>query len=486
MAKYAKFFSLGSTLNTGVLQIQNGLPIDATLRNVADQNNTVSPLKLSTTSVTAYGGGNIATNTAYGTSALLSNVLGTYNTAIGYEALNASIGEWHTAIGYRALKNTLNSVNHTAIGFEALLLDQSIGDNTAIGSRAARANTSGNQLVAIGSGTLQGNTTGRDNTAVGYNAGNNLGAGSYNTLIGSAAGQLITGSSNSALGYLALQRNPANFAVAIGQEAAYFAASASTGTIAIGYRSQYTGQGGAGNITIGYESGFQLQSSENTFLGYRAGRVENSSAGRNTYIGYEAGRHISNGDSNIAVGYQAQGNSSAAVQSAYNVSVGRKTLFSNEGWNNTAIGSESMYSNLTGEYNTAIGSDSLYTNSSGGNNVTGGAFSMYSNTVGIANTAFGYGALGANSSGSNNVSIGNLSLLNNLSGNNNTAVGDNADSADFSGSVILGKDATATGNNQFVVGSTGTNAGAVVSQVNTSTKYWSVVINGVAQKILLA
>ena len=62
MAKYAKFFSLGSggsSLNTGVLQIQNGLPIDATLRNVADQNNTVSPLMLSTTSVTALGGGNI-------------------------------------------------------------------------------------------------------------------------------------------------------------------------------------------------------------------------------------------------------------------------------------------------------------------------------------------------------------------------------------------------------------------------------------------
>ena len=47
MARYAKFFSLGSggsSLSTGILQIQNGLPIDATLRNVADQLNTLSPL----------------------------------------------------------------------------------------------------------------------------------------------------------------------------------------------------------------------------------------------------------------------------------------------------------------------------------------------------------------------------------------------------------------------------------------------------------
>ena len=41
----------GASLNTGVLQLQNGVPLDSTLRNVADQNNTTSPLKLSTTGV---------------------------------------------------------------------------------------------------------------------------------------------------------------------------------------------------------------------------------------------------------------------------------------------------------------------------------------------------------------------------------------------------------------------------------------------------
>ena len=43
--------SAGATLNDGVLQLENGVAMDTTLRNVADQNNTTSPLKLSTTAV---------------------------------------------------------------------------------------------------------------------------------------------------------------------------------------------------------------------------------------------------------------------------------------------------------------------------------------------------------------------------------------------------------------------------------------------------
>lgn len=38
----------------------------------------------------------------------------------------------------------------------------------------------------------------------------------------------------------------------------------------------------------------------------------------------------------------------------------------------------------------------------------------------------------------------------------------------------------------FVVGSALYPVGTVVTQTNTSTKYWDVIINGVAQKILLA
>lgn len=49
-------------LNTGILQLQNGVAMDATLRNVADQNNTISPLKLSTASVQVTSTLQITTN----------------------------------------------------------------------------------------------------------------------------------------------------------------------------------------------------------------------------------------------------------------------------------------------------------------------------------------------------------------------------------------------------------------------------------------
>jgi hypothetical protein len=74
----------------------------------------------------------------------------------------------------------------------------------------------------------------------------------------------------------------------------------------------------------------------------------------------------------------------------------------------------------------------------------------------------------------------------NIVGSNNTALGHSTVSGNFSGSLILGQGATATANNQFVVGSVGTIAGAVTAEVNTSANVWNVIINGVARKILLA
>jgi hypothetical protein len=49
----------------------------------------------------------------------------------------------------------------------------------------------------------------------------------------------------------------------------------------------------------------------------------------------------------------------------------------------------------------------------------------------------------------------------------------------------LGVSATATGNNQAVFGSAGTNAGAITSESLSSDATWSVRINGTAYKILL-
>lgn len=54
--------STSAPLNTGVLQLQNGVAMDSTLRNVADQSNTTSPLKLSTSGVQVASTLQITTN----------------------------------------------------------------------------------------------------------------------------------------------------------------------------------------------------------------------------------------------------------------------------------------------------------------------------------------------------------------------------------------------------------------------------------------
>ena len=110
---------------------------------------------------------------------------------------------------------------------------------------------------------------------------------------------------------------------------------------------------------------------------------------------------------------------------------------------------------------------------------------MNSNTSGSYNISLGYQSLASNTTGSQNISLGYNALSGNTTGQYNIALGSSVTSGNYSYSVILGRSATATGNNQFVVGSSGYNVGYVGTGVYSSTKYWSVVINGVAEKILL-
>jgi hypothetical protein len=62
-------------VGNGDLQLQNGAPMDATLRFVTDALNTASPLMLSTGSVTARGLGNTLTNVAFGDDAFWMQTL---------------------------------------------------------------------------------------------------------------------------------------------------------------------------------------------------------------------------------------------------------------------------------------------------------------------------------------------------------------------------------------------------------------------------
>jgi hypothetical protein len=191
--------------------------------------------------------------------------------------------------------------------------------------------------------------------------------------------------------------------------------------------------------------------SSNTGIGAFA--LFNNTWSYNTAVGDQALKS-SSGQQNVAIGYQALNNS----QASFCVGIGHQALggigATNQGTRNTGIGTEALGFVTTGNFNTATGSGSLF-------NVT----------TGTSNTGFGQGA-GANISvGSNNTFIGAFS---------------SADAVGISGSVVIGRDARTTANNQFVIGSTAYNAGTVTTETVSSTRTWTVRINGVDRKILLA
>jgi len=153
---------------------------------------------------------------------------------------------------------------------------------------------------------------------------------------------------------------------------------------------------------------------------------------------------------------------------------------------NAAFGDKALLNNSTGQRNSAFGARSLYTNQGGNSNSAFGNQALLNNTLGNQNCGMGLNALLANETGSDNSAYGVSALSSNTTGSDNSALGASAQSGNFSGSVILGKGATATASNQFVVGSSTTNAGAVNSTSDVpATFLWTVRINGTNYKILM-
>ena len=124
-------------------------------------------------------------------------------------------------------------------------------------------------------------------------------------------------------------------------------------------------------------------------------------------------------------------------------------------------------------------------NTTGTQNTAVGYQSALAVSTGSSNTLLGYQAAAGSITASNNVAIGTQTSVGSTGGNN-TVVGTAASTAGHSGSIVIGHNALASGPNQFVVGSVGTISGTVTAAVAPQTKTWDVIINGVAQKILLA
>jgi hypothetical protein len=94
--------------------------------------------------------------------------------------------------------------------------------------------------------------------------------------------------------------------------------------------------------------------------------------------------------------------------------------------NNTAEGTDALFSLTTGTDNTAVGFDALFSNTTGSENTSTGSDALLSNTTGIRNVASGFAALESNTTGVRNTATGRAALANNTTGNDNTGDGHDA------------------------------------------------------------
>ena len=125
---------------------------------------------------------------------------------------------------------------------------------------------------------------------------------------------------------------------------------------------------------------------------------------------------------------------------------------------NSAFGTNTLLSNISGNYNSAFGTVALYSNTTGNSNAAFGAWTLAHNTTGLRNTAIGTSALYGNQTGSYNSAFGSNTLYTNTSGYRNTAVGFESLFAN-----TIGYWNTATGSNSLLNNTTGT--------ANTATGY---------------
>jgi hypothetical protein len=135
--------------------------------------------------------------------------------------------------------------------------------------------------------------------------------------------------------------------------------------------------------------------------------------------------------------------------------------------NNTAEGSDALFSLTTGSFNTANGESALNSNTSGGSNTATGAGALEANTIGKFSTATGVDALNTNTTGNNNTANGVSALDSNTTGSNNIALGFNAGSNLTTGSnnIDIGNVGIAGESAKIRIGKQGTQNGTFIAGI---------------------
>ena len=338
--------------------------------------------------------------------------------------------------------------------------DLSDNNNVFAGYHAGNANTNGDNNIAIGYQSLHSNTTARHNIAIGSGAlytqsfdysgtpwdswniaigdsalfltqSNQYGLGIHNTAIGHLSLLSNTnGFENTASGFASLYSNTTgNRNTANGYQSLYFNTAGIFNT-AKGYQSLYFNTSGNFNTANGYESQrYNTTGNENTASGCYSHRNNTTGSG-NTISGFGSGQYSSSANYNTASGYKSLHYNKTA---SHNIAMGSYALHRqsyNNGWNawdswNIAIGDSALYYNqptdsLNGYNNTAVGHKSLYSNTIGSNNIVLGYEAGENITTGSNNIIIGYDIDAPNATGNNQMSIGNLIFATGIDGTGTT------------------------------------------------------------------
>jgi uncharacterized coiled-coil protein SlyX len=205
----------------------------------------------------------------------------------------------------------------------------------------------------------------------------------------------------------------------------------------------------------------------------------------NTAEGTDALFSLTTGTDNTAIGFDAlfsntTGDSNTATGS---IALGSNTT----GVRNTATGFATLNSNTTGERNTATGRAALTFNTTGNNNTADGHDALFSNDSGIRNTAAGSFALFFNTTGNNNAAAGYFALYHNTTGNSNTADGYDAllNNTTGAGNIALGNIAGSnltTGDQNIDIGNVGVAAEANTIRIGTVGTQTATYIAGIMGK----
>jgi hypothetical protein len=254
-----------------------------------------------------------------------------------------------------------------------------------------------------------------------------------------------------------------------------------------------------GNIKFGDLALANLTSgSENIAIGTRS-LEDNVSSSFNIAIGTESSQNIAGGGNNVGVGpFTLRSNTGGSA----NVAIGMYALFNNTtGSTNVAVGQGALYNNTVYDQSVAIGHNALENNNKAGNTAVG--YCALRMNQGWRNIAVGNSGIDSGfAAASDNISIGNqafqslttgefnigigTSVMNSCNtGSNNTVIGAYSTSLNFSNTVVIGRDAVPTVDNQLVIGSNTYNVGAIATEALTPTISWAVRINGVNYKIPL-